>query len=316
MRYLIILLVLLINFINAKVLIVNSYDQNDQCGIPQLKGFLSVVYMNGYKPENFDIVFLNSRVEKKKVLKEKVSNILANISNYSAVVTFDDTAFKLIGIPASKKGIKVVFSGLNYPYEKYKKDYNLTNNISGVFEKLYVKEVLEIFESIMPINKIALFYSPGVSKIIKEQIATEIENSPISRKIDYFFVKTLDELKLKTKMVNENKEYTLFMPIALNVKNNNNEKLTFVQFKDIYLKNIKKPDVSINMYFTNIGFLGFGGVDFYKMGVQSARIFLKNRQIIENANDFYFFINVKRANEIGIKLPDWFIRHYLKSIIN
>ena len=280
-----------------------------------MKGFLSVVYLNGYKPQNFDIVFLNSRVLKKELLKERVDKLLKKISDYSAVVTFDDTAFKLIGIPASKRGIRVVFSGLNKPYENYKKEYNLSNNISGVFEKLYVKEVLEVFNKIVPIKKIALFYSPGVGMIIKDQISTEIKDSPFSKKVDYFFIKTLDELKEKTKIVNSNDDYTIFMPIALSIKDNN-KRLTFIEYKDIYLKNIKKPDISINMNFTKIGFLGFGGVDFYKMGEQSAIIFLQNRETIEDADNFYFFINIKRANEIGIKLPDWFVKHYLKTIIN
>jgi ABC-type uncharacterized transport system substrate-binding protein len=96
------------------------------------------------------------------------------------------------------------------------------------------------------------------------------------------------------------------------------KKLPFLKFKDIYLKNIKKPDISVNMFFVKLGFLGFGGVDFYKMGLQLANIILKHPKthIIENAKYNYFFINAKRAKEIHFKLPEWFIKNYVKVIVD
>ncbi|GAX86952.1 conserved hypothetical protein [Lebetimonas natsushimae] len=304
-------------FVFAKILVVNSYSTNDQCGIPQLQGFLSVMYQNGYQPNDFELVFLNARQTPKKELLKKAQNILKNISKYKYIVTFDDAAFKLVGIPASKKNKWVYFSGMNYPYDLYEKNFNLPKNIAGIYEKLYIKKNLEIFNKIEPISKIAFFYSEGVGKILKLQTQMELKNSVFEKKVDYIKVNTLNELKEKTKKINDNLKYTLFIPFAMSLKKGD-KKISFVKFKDIYLQNIKKPDISINMFFVKLGFLGFGGVDFYKMGMQLGKLIIKHSRthIIEIAKDSYFFINAKRAKEIHFILPEWFIKNYVKVIVN
>ena len=301
----------------AKILIVNSYSTNDQCGIPQLQGFLSVMYQNGYKPDDFKLIFLNARKTPKEQLIKKASEILKSIKNYEFVATFDDTAFKLVGIPASKKGKWVYFSGINYPYNLYEKKFNLPKNIAGIYEKLYIEESLKVFNKIKPINKIAFFYSEGIGEILKIQTENELKNSIFKKKIDYIKVCTLTDLKQKTKLINNNTVYTLFMPFAMSLKNKN-KKIPFLSFRNIYLQNIKKPDISVNMMFVKLGFLGFGGVDFYKMGMQLANLILNKpkKHIIENAKNYYFFINAKRAREINFKLPKWFIKNYVKVIVN
>jgi ABC-type uncharacterized transport system substrate-binding protein len=304
-------------FLFGKILVVNSYSIKDQCGVPQLQGFLSAMYQNGYTPSDFKLVFLNVRTTLKKDLLKNAKNILKNIKKYDFIVTFDDAAFKLVGIPASKKGKWVYFSGINYPYNLYEKEYDLPKNIAGVYEKLYVKESLKVFNKIKPIKKVAFFYSSGIGEILKLQTQLEIKNSIFENKVDFIKFDTLNELEKKTKIVNNNSEYTLFMPFGMSVWDGK-KKLPFLKFKDIYLKNIKKPDISVNMFFVKLGFLGFGGVDFYKMGLQLANIILKHPKthIIENAKDNYFFINVKRAKEIHFILPKWFLEKYLKVIVN
>jgi len=316
MRFLLVLL-FFIELLLSKILIVNSYSVNDQCGIPQLQGFLAVMYKNGYKPTDFDIYFLNSRKSSKKKMLKKVSNILKNLNKYKFVVVFDDMAFKLVGIPASKNGKWVYFSGMNYPYRLYEKKYKLPLNISGVYEKLYIKNTFKVFNKIKPINKIALFYSDGIGEVLKLQVQEEVKNTIFSKKIDYIKVNTLKELIKKTKMVNSNNSYTLFLPFALSLKNKN-QKIPFSKFKNVYLKNIKKPDNSVNMAFAKLGFLGFGGVDFYKMGMQLAKLIINHpyKHIIEDAKDNYFFINVKRAKEINFTLPEWFLKKYVKVLLN
>jgi len=299
----------------AKILVVNSYSSKDQCGIPQLQGFLSTVYANGYKPSDFKIVFLNARTTDKKALLKKAKLLLKK--RYDFIVTFDDAAFKLVGIPFAKRGVWVYFSGMNYPYKRYEKEFNLPKNIAGVYEKVYIKESLEMFNKIEPIKKIAFFYSDGVGKIIKLQTDMELKNTPFAKKIDYIYIKTIKELKEKTKLVNA-KDYTLFLPFALSLKDSSGKKLSFLHFKDIYLKNIKKPDISINMFFVKLGFLGFGGVDFYKMGSQLGDLIINSskKHIVEDAKSHYFFINTKRAKEIHFKLPMWFIKNDVKVLVD
>jgi len=310
----ILLPIIIVNFLWAKILIVNSYDQKDQCGIPQLNGFLSVIYENGYSPKDFSIYFLNARTLPKDELLKKVNNIKKNIDKYDVVVVFDDPAFKLIGIPASKIKKRVIFSGLNYPFEKYKKEYNLKGNIAGVYERLYIKEILKIFEKLKPIEKIALFYSSGVGDIVKNQIINELKNSKFENKIVKIYIRNIKELIQKTKEINKDKFFTLFIPLTLSLKDKN-KKLPIYKFKDVYLKNIKKPDFAGNVYFAKLGFLGFGGVDFFEMGKQAGEIFVKNKKTIENAKKFYILINAKRAKEINFTIPKCFIIKYIKEII-
>ncbi|MEO1922938.1 MAG: hypothetical protein ABGX25_00275, partial [Nautiliaceae bacterium] len=70
---------LLAIFAFSKILIVNSYDNKDHCGMPQLNGFLSKMYEK-YSADDFDIFFLNARVSTKKELHQKAENILKNIN--------------------------------------------------------------------------------------------------------------------------------------------------------------------------------------------------------------------------------------------
>jgi hypothetical protein len=311
-------LFIFIVFSFSKILIVNSYDEKDQCGVPQLNGFLYEMYSANYHPQDFDIYFLNTRVTPKKELLKKAQNILKNINKYKYVITFDDAAFKLVGIPASKAGKIVIFSGMNYPYEKYKKQYNLKNNIGGVFEKLYAKEILTMFNKIKPINKIALFYSNGVGDIVKNQIVDELKNSIFEKKLELIHIDTLKQLKYKTKQINKDNKYTLFIPLTLSLKDEHN-KMPFYEIKDIYLQNIKKPDFGINIYFIKLAFLGFGGVNFFEMGKEGGKIFLLYKKTgklkIVNAPKYHFYINSKRAKEINFKLPEWFVKNYLEDII-
>jgi hypothetical protein len=243
----IISLFLFIVFSFSKILIVNSYDDKDQCGMPQLNGFLSVMYRNGYTPEDFKIYFLNARITPKPELIKKADKILKNIKKYDYVVTFDDAAFQLIAIPASKQKKHIFFSGINIPFSEYQKKFNLNKKyFSGVYEKLYAKEVLEVFNKIKPINKIALFYSDGVGEIVKNQITSETKNTPFENKIDLIHIKTLKELKQKTEEINKTPIYTLFIPLTLSLKNGH-KKIPFYKIKDIYLKNINKPDIGLNI---------------------------------------------------------------------
>ncbi len=315
----ILFIVLLCELAFSKILIVNSYSKHDQCGEPQLYGFLNSIYTKGYKRNDFNIYFLNVRVTPKNKIATKVKKILSNLDRYDAVVTFDDAAFKLVAIPANKKGKQIFFSGLNYPFERYKKEYHLKNNISGVKEKIFVKEILNIFNEIRPIKRIAFFYGNGVGKILKLQTKMELKNTKFLSKIDFIHINNINELKKETAKIGKDPKYTLFMPFAMSILDKNGHKNSLKEHKDIFLKNIKKPDFSINIIFTKLGFLGFGGADFYTSGKQLADIFLSfqknHNQKIENIKDYLFFINIKRAREIGFKMPKWFIKNYLKDFV-
>ena len=286
--------------------------------MPQLYGFLSKMYSIGYKESDFDIVFLNSRVTPKEKIQKKAEKILENITKYRYLVTFDDAAFKYVGIPASKKGIPVVFSGLNYPFEKYKKEYNLPDNICGVYEKFYTAEILKAFNKIKPIKKIAILYSKGIGEIGTRQIMSEIKGTIFEKKVILIYVKNMEDLERKTKMVNTNKDITLFIPQTLSLKDGD-KKIPFYKLKEVYLKNIKKPDYSINISFAALGFLGFGGENYFKMGKQAAEIFLNyiktKKPVIQNAKEYYFFFNYKRAKEINFIYPEWFLKDYVKEIV-
>lgn len=308
MKYLVILISVVLY---AKILIVNSYSPKDQCGIPQLNGFLVTMYSQGFKPKDFEIVFLHARISNKNKMLKKVKKYLKNINKYDFVVTFDDAAFKLIGIPASKTK-REYFSGVNYPIKLYKKNFKANwNNICGVYEKLYFKEVLDSYKSFFKPKKIAFFYSDGIGKILKLQYEDEMKNTNYLKHTTFFYIKTEKDLIKKTKEANN---YDLFLPYALSIKHNN-KKIPFLKFKNIYLKNIKKPDLSINLNFVNLGFLGLGGVDFYKMGVQLAYMILNHQCSIENAKHYLLFINAKRAKKIKFKIPENFLENKIQKII-
>jgi hypothetical protein len=68
-----------------------------------------------------------------------------------------------------------------------------------------------------------------------------------------------------------------------------------------------------------MGFVGFGGVDFYAMGKRCGKIFINyqhtHKLIIVNSPKVKYYINYKRAKEVGLKLPKWFLENYVKDIV-
>ena len=79
------------------------------------------------------------------------------------------------------------------------------------------------------------------------------------------------------------------------------------------MSRIRKPDLTLNVSFTELGFYGGVGVDFRQMGFQAgimAAKLLKGHSIretpVENARKSLMAINRSRLRELGIPLPGEF----------
>ncbi|WP_457570491.1 hypothetical protein [Desulfovulcanus sp.] len=150
--------------------LVHSYGSDDVCGRPQYEGMLKVLrkshFYDQMQIENFymDTKATYTTVEQIKMQAQKALDLIGKVKP-NVVVTFDDAAFAYVGLRlVGCPGISVVFSGLNGQPEDYdqQKDFMLTrarpgNNITGVYEKLYIQKSVNVLQSICPRVKKRLF---------------------------------------------------------------------------------------------------------------------------------------------------------------
>jgi ABC-type uncharacterized transport system substrate-binding protein len=110
--------------------------------------------------------------------------------------------------------------------------------------------------------------------------------------------------------VNRDSEVNAFYPAALLLKDNNGTTYTTPEIFAWTVLNSRKPEIALNYEFTRMGLFGGAAVDFYAMGVQAGRMVAKCLRGenpgsigIEDAEKYALVFNLKRAEQLGIKIP-------------
>ena len=137
-----------------KFFMINSYDYNDPCTGPQVIGIEENVSepLFAYKKNaDFFRFYMNTKTKNRDPLAQTAvaEEAMRRIEEIkpSYIVTTDDDAFKLVGIPLANKGFKVFASGINKQYKDYKKEYNIDDsNTIVVEETISLDQVFKLFE--------------------------------------------------------------------------------------------------------------------------------------------------------------------------
>lgn len=165
MKILILILVMLVSSISyaqeqvttTRIFSVNSYHGNHICTGPQEAGFYETLEdfiedTSGYK---FIFHGADMYTKTKNIQIEQIEHVAEQILNQiyifkpDYIFTTDDNAFKYVAIPASRKGFKIIFSGLNKPYSDYQKEYRLDNdNFAGVNETITLTPLFTLFNNV------------------------------------------------------------------------------------------------------------------------------------------------------------------------
>ncbi len=312
-----------------RVFIVASYEENHVCGGPQEEGIIKGLSREGwFEGMNLDVKRYYMDTKRKNTsaaqMKEQASRALAMVEAFEPhlIVTVDDNAFREVGLPfAGRSDMPVVFSGMNGQPETYDKRVEFMdrrdkpgNNITGVYEKLYLVRSIKVMISALgnrnqkKIVGITDFSPTG--RAIAAQFKKEIGEQGADVTWELITVKDWNEYTAVIERINGDESVLAIYPVALTLKVSDGVTYTAPEIFKWTLENSRKPEMALNYFFSKVGLFGGAAVDFRSMGFTTGK---KAGKIlggmkpgdlpIEDAPDYAIVFNLKRARMLGIEIP-------------
>ncbi|CAN2041704.1 ABC transporter or sensor sytem substrate-binding protein [Candidatus Magnetomoraceae bacterium gMMP-15] len=307
-----------------KVYIVQSYEDNNVCGLPQGNGII-----NAFKAEFNEKLFIKTHYMNTKTInstKDKMEidakQVLAEIDSLepSIVFTIDDNAFREIGLKLIGKPFPVIFSGMNTQPEVYNQKKTFldengipTANITGVYEKLHVQTSLGVIKAILPDTKkvIALLDSTPTGMAIAIQLKKELKNNMHGINTEIRHIKTMQEYINEIDKINNDDSVSAVYNVVLSLENEAGTHVDMRRIFKVFLTNSKKPALALNFAFCKMGLFGGASVDFAQMGSIAGKMgikVLKGWNIktlpIQEADNYLITFNLARAGMLKITIPD------------
>jgi len=270
--------------IDATIVIVNSYNINHPCSAPQDEGFRTELLK--YKNINARIIMYDLYTKTKNITQldqERIASItIEKIKrlNPDVVYTTDDNAFKLVGIPLSKKYV-VVASGLNKFPEKYISEYKLDKNKNHIY---FVSETvrLDLLWNVLEkshtlISKVYIISEDSRHSSVTNYYMTKNYINEIKGRMDYdiIYVTYVSEFRKIILDLNKKKNVLVILSLQRLIDDNGNyiNKLDIV--KELLKTNYTNLELGGNFVFCKEGVAICVMPDFWSMGKISANISAK-----------------------------------------
>ncbi len=316
--------------VQKKLFIIHSYDKNHICGQPQNDGAIKALEDSGWKiGKNLNVAFYYMDTKRKnntpELIQQQADKALEKIKKFKpdVILTLDDNAFRTVALPLAGTGTGIVFSGMNVQPEVYNKIRHFMDNrehpgqnITGVYEKLHIREAVKVFSKLINLKKVLLLddLSP-TGKAILEQVKLELysnqNKNDLPCQIEQKTIRTWEEYKKIIHMINTDPSISAFYPGALLLKNSSGKTYTTRDIIAYTIKHAKKPGIAMNYAFAKMGLLGGASVDFFAMGYQAGQkvaAVLNGAEPgslpIDDAQRVALVFNISRAKTLGIKIPD------------
>ncbi|KIX14014.1 ABC transporter substrate-binding protein [Dethiosulfatarculus sandiegensis] len=339
-----------------RVFILHSYDKGHICGSPQHLGILEALKKAGWEsPANLalETYYMETKRANRtpaqmagqaKIARKKIKDFKPDL-----LITIDDNAFSLVGLGLSAEGLPVVFSGMNQQPEYYNRFQQYLDsrahpghNVTGVYEKLHIKESLKVLNRIIKLDTILIITdSTPTGAAVAKQIKSELfhgffdsdkmigrqgdakpgtvkslkESSGSSEeKGDYrILMKTVyswEEYTQEIKNAAQDPEISACYLAALGLNNQKGEVFSATEIIEWTTGHMKKPATGPNYEFIRLGLFGGASVDFQAMGRQAGHLAARILEgeppaglSIMEADRVALVFNLKRAEELKIKIP-------------
>ncbi len=320
------------NKTSLNILIISSYNEYDPCGSEQIKGITSELEKEiqaeslGIQIEYMRARKINLTREAREEVADSFYTIFENL-HPRIVFLVDDIAieYMLPKLICDTCDYLVVFSGMNRDIRDYDNKHKFIDkwigeraiplkNVTGVIEKIYVKlsvrYTLKIFKNI-DVNKDTVIFFMGkdsISRLVEAQIKRELQQF---KDIPYDFIEagTFDDFLNKLKIIENDKNIPFYYPLTL-VIDSVGKRLGMNDLIPYYRRYMKKPGITLNKFFCQLGLFGGVGLNFYEMGRLAAKKAIayitgtKVKQIlIENADSVETIFNISRARQLNVKIP-------------
>lgn len=266
-----------------------------------------------------DTKIRNNTPEKiRKQAEEAVKRI--DESSPDLLVVLDDNAFKNVALHYLGTDLPVVFSGMNVIPEEYN-DIKLWmdsrirpgHNITGVYEKLHVVDALKVEKQfIRNLNKVVMISDNSpTGRAISKQVYFELREEDPGLNFDIRPAESWEDYRKIIADVCSDPEVGAIYPAVALLKDAGGNYHGSESILRWTVKNCMKPGIPINYSWARLGLLGGCGVDFIAMGEQAGEIaarILKGENPaeipIEDARRYALVFNLKRAEELGITIPN------------
>jgi putative tryptophan/tyrosine transport system substrate-binding protein len=312
--------------IPKKIFILHSYEADHICGKPQHDGVIAALEKAGFnKKEDLEIEAYYMDTKRKnntpKLITEQGRKALERIRSFSPqiLVILDDNAFRSVAIDLINSPIAIVFSGMNNQPENYNQikpcidsRSHPGHNITGVYEKLHIVDAIRVHKRLFPgLKKIMILVDPSpTGQAISEQIKIEVKEGSAACDWEMKITRNWEEYQAEIRAINMDPEIGVIYPAALLLKDRKGKTYTAPEIFAWTIQNSKKPEIALNFAFTHLGLFGGAAVDFYSMGYQAGQMvarILKGEDpgniTIEDARRYALVFNIKRAEQLGIKIP-------------
>lgn len=313
-----------------RIFIVHSYEEGHICGQPQHDGAIKALEEAGWKQgEKLEVGVYHMDTKRKnntpELIAEQAEKAEEAIANFKpdVVYTLDDNAFRTIALPSSGSTVSYVFSGLNGQPETYNKknkfmEDRLTpgGNITGVYEKLYIREAIHVLSSMHEMKSVLVLgdYSPtgrAIAKQVELELSPDQDQPSLPCKTQTRMMNSWEEFTKTINDINEDPEIGAIYLGTLLLKDSNNNTYTAPDIIGYTIKHARKPAIGLNYAFIKLGLYGGATVDFYAMGQLAGE---KIAQIlngekagtlpIEDAPKVALVFNLKRAESLGMLIPN------------
>jgi len=309
-----------------KVFIVSSYEPGQVTGQPQLDGILLALKEEGFTDgknllvQYFFMDTLRTYTSADQI-EERGRFALEQIQAFAPnlVITIDDNAARTVMLPLAGGTIPVVFTGTNRQPEYYnqsKKFMETRDNpggtVTGVYEKIHLAKAMEVMHAITGLRKAAFIYdSSPTGNAFRVQIDKEMAgiSSPVTT-LEYYQVKTFEELKEKIKAINLDPDVGAIYPVLTTLKTADDKNITTREILTWLFANSTKPEIASNFFYSQMGMFGGAAVDFKSMGEQAGRqaaAILSGVPAgeipIADASAQALIFNLERARQLGITIP-------------
>ncbi|ABA88307.1 ABC transporter, periplasmic substrate-binding protein [Syntrophotalea carbinolica DSM 2380] len=307
-----------------KIYIVQSYENDHVCGIPQEKGIRAVLEKHFGKAVDIRSHYMNTKTLNSSParMRADAARAIAKIQHFKPdlVYTLDDNAFREVGLKLVAKPYPVVFSGINKQPQEYNRSTRFldpqgrpSRNITGVYEQLHLQTALNVMQEIQPDLRqvVALLDGTPTGQAIRKQLLHEIPEGDGHPRLTIRTVTTVTDYLREIKHINADPAVQAVYPVVLSIKDEQHRSIGFRDTLRIFLQNCRKPGIPVNFAFAKLGLFGGASVDFAAMGEQAGNMgvqllqYKDIRQVpVESARKAVITFNTARAKMLGINIPD------------
>lgn len=306
-----------------KIFIVQSYEDDHVCGIPQEAGIRAA--LDEYFGKRVEI---RAHYMKTKTLNSTPARmradaigVLRKIKEFAPhlVFTLDDNACREVGLKLIDKPFPVVFSGINEQPQYYNRIARFLDpqsrpikNITGVYEKLHLQSALNVMQEVLPglHHVVALLDESPTGQAIRKQLALEVPRELNGVKLTVRTVDTMAEYLAEIDKINADPDVQAVYPVVLSVKDSDSTTAGFRKTLATFQQRCRKPAIPVNFAFAQWGLFGGASVDFEAMGKQAGVMgaqLLRDKNIhhmpFESAQKAVITFNTSRAAMLGIDIP-------------